>query len=149
MHDPTSTTSEEAVAVNDVVELTVQECLELLETTTVGRVGLVTEAGIRIFPVNYTVFADNIVFRTTPYGAIADSAHGAEVAFEVDALDHEAHAGWSVLAVGRCERIEDPATVRLIRSERDVEPWAAGQRILYFTIAWTDLTGRRLGARRG
>jgi uncharacterized protein len=136
------------VAVNDFVELTVQECLELLETTTVGRVGLMTEAGIRIFPVNYTVFGDAIVFRTLPYGAIANSAHGADVAFEVDDLDAELHSGWSVLAVGRCERVEDPATVRLIRSEHDVEPWAAGQRNLYLQVSWTDLTGRRVGERR-
>lgn len=131
--------------VNEIVELTVEECLELLETQRVGRVGLVTEAGLRIFPVNYTVFEDTIVFRTLPYGVIANSAHGAEVAFEVDDLDDELRSGWSVLAVGRCTRVEDPDTVRLIRAERDVEPWAAGQRILYFQVSWVDLTGRRVG----
>jgi uncharacterized protein len=133
------------VTVNELTELTVQECMELLETTSVGRIGLMTEAGIRIFPVNYIVFGDAIVFRTLPYGAIANSAHGAEVAFEVDDLDDEAHSGWSVLAVGRCERVEDPATVRLIRAERDVETWAEGHRNLYFQVSWTDLTGRRVG----
>ncbi len=132
---------------NEVVELTVQECLGLLETSTVGRVGLMTEAGLRIFPVNYTVFADTIVFRTLPYGAIANSAHGAEVAFEVDDLDDDLRSGWSVLAVGPCERIEDPATVRLIRSEGGPEPWAAGQRNLYFQVRWTDVTGRRVDGR--
>ena len=130
---------------NEVVELTVQECLELLGARTVGRVGLMTEAGIRIFPVNYTVFGDKVVFRTLPYGAIANSAHGAEVAFEVDELDDELRSGWSVLAVGACERVEDPDTVRMIRAEGDVEPWAAGHRNLYFQVSWTDLTGRQVG----
>ena len=133
---------------SQIMELTVDECLALVETRTVGRIGLMTEAGIRIFPVNYTVFADTIVFRTLPYGAIANSAHGAEVAFEVDDLDDELRSGWSVLAVGRCERIEDPATVRMVRSKDDPEPWAGGQRNLYFQVSWTDVTGRRVGGRR-
>ncbi len=102
-------------------------------------------AGIRIFPVNYRMFADGIVFRTLPYGVIANSAHGAEVAFEVVDVDDELRSGWSVLAVGRCERVEDPATVRTIRSEGDVEPWAAGRRNLYFQVNWIDLTGRQVG----
>jgi hypothetical protein len=108
-----------------------------------------TEAGLRIFPVNYTVLADTIVFRTLPYGAIANSAHGAEVAFEVDDLDDELRSGWSVLAVGPCQRIEDPDMVRMIRSTDDPEPWASGQRNLYFQVSWTDVTGRRVGASSG
>jgi uncharacterized protein len=138
---------EEVVAVNEVVELTAHECVGLLETKSVGRVGFMTEAGIRILPVNYTVFGDKIVFRTVPYGAIANSAHGAEVAFQVDDLDDELRSGWSVLAVGACERVEDPVTVRMIRAEGDLEPWAAGQRTLYFQVTWSDLTGRQVGGR--
>ena len=128
-----------------LVELTPEECLSLLETKQVGRIGVVTPAGPMIFPVNYTVVDEAIVFRTLPYGVIANNAHAAEVAFEVDALDERMHEGWSVLVTGRGRRLEDPDEVRVIRQELDPEPWAEGQRNLYFRIDWTNLSGRQLG----
>jgi nitroimidazol reductase NimA-like FMN-containing flavoprotein (pyridoxamine 5'-phosphate oxidase superfamily) len=130
---------------DSIVELTAEECLSLLRTKVVGRIGLATDAGVRIFPVNYTVSEDRIVFRTLPYGAIATSAHGAHVAFEVDELDDELRIGWSVLAVGLCHRVDDPSAVGAIRSEGDVDAWAGGTRTLYFTVRWTELTGRQVG----
>ena len=128
-----------------ITELTVEECLSLLTTKQVGRIGLTTPAGPQILPVNYTVHDEKIVFRTLPYGVIANNAHEARVAFEVDDLDDVAATGWSVLAVGRCARIEDPGEVHLIRDEADPEPWAEGHRILYFRVDWDDLTGRQVG----
>ncbi len=131
---------------NQITELSVEECLELLRGGSVGRIGLQTEAGLRILPVSYVVDRDDrIVFRSLPYGVLAASAHGAEAAFEVDRLDEEHHAGWSVLAVGTCRRIEEPAEVAAVRERRDPEPWADGQRNLYFKVEWKELTGRRVG----
>ncbi len=126
-------------------DLTVDECLALARTRSVGRIALQTEDGLRIFPVNYTVVGDALVFRTLPYGAIATSAHNAEVAFEIDQLDEKAHTGWSVVAAGRCSRVEDPEEMRELRDLHDPGPWAEGQRTLYFMVRWSVLTGRRLG----
>ena len=128
-----------------LVELTPEECLALLQTRAVGRIGLQTPGGLMILPVNYALSDDTVVFRTLPYGVIANNAHEVEVAFEVDELDHDLHEGWSVLAVGRCHRIEDPEEVRLIREDLDPLPWAEGQRNLYFRVEWTNLSGRQLG----
>jgi nitroimidazol reductase NimA-like FMN-containing flavoprotein (pyridoxamine 5'-phosphate oxidase superfamily) len=131
----------------NIDELTVEECLSLLETKRIGRIGLTTDVGTQIFPVNYVLSEDQqIVFRTLPYGVIANHAHDADVAFEVDDLDDDTQSGWSVLAVGRCSRISDPSEVHLVREREDPTPWAEGQRILYFTISWTDLTGRQVGS---
>ena len=126
-------------------ELTTDECLRLLRTKALGRIGFTTAAGPRVFPVNYRLHADAIVFRTLPYGVIANNAHGAQVAFEVDDVDEELRSGWSVLAVGRCKRIEDPAAVRVVREDGDPSPWAEGTRTLYFQLEWDDLTGRQVG----
>lgn len=128
-----------------LVELTAEECLALLGTRSVGRIGVVAPGGPMIFPVNYALSDDTIVFRTLPYGVIANNAHEANVAFEVDRLDENMHEGWSVLAIGRSHRIEDPEEVRLIREDLDPLPWAEGQRNLYFRIEWTNLSGRQLG----
>ena len=128
-----------------LVELTAEECLALLARKQVGRIAMPTPAGLRIFPVNYALNGDDIVFRTVPYGVIANNAHGAEVSFEVDDVDEQLRSGWSVVASGRCERIENPAEIRVVRADADPLPWAEGVRTLYFRIRWTDLSGRQLG----
>ncbi len=128
-----------------LVELTAEECLALLQDRSVGRIGVVTPGGPMILPVNFALSDDTIVFRTLPYGVIANNAHEADVAFEVDMLDEDTHEGWSVLAIGRSHRIEDPEEVRLIHQDLDPLPWAEGQRNLYFRIEWTNLSGRQLG----
>lgn len=131
--------------VDALVELTVDECLALLHSRSVGRVALATPAGLKIYPVNYSMVQDNVVFRTAPYGEIANNAHDAEVAFQVDELEDGLHRGWSVLAVGRCRHVDDPGEVRVIREEHDPEPWVRGLRNLYFCVEWTNLTGRQVG----
>jgi uncharacterized protein len=127
------------------IELSRAECLQLLEQKSVGRVAFQAADGLRIFPVNYVVHDERIVFRTLPYGVIARSIRLSDVAFEVDDLDEELRSGWSVLAVGRCERLEDPSELAGIRQSGLPQPWADGTRELYFAIRWKGLSGRRLG----
>lgn len=127
------------------VELNVEECLELLESDVVGRVGMCTRVGPRIVPVNYAMFEDTIVFRTAPYSEVGTLGLGTEVAFEVDRLDYDKRRGWSVLAVGRAEVVDDPEVRQAIQRQWDPDPWAEGLRHLYVRIRWTDLTGRSLG----
>jgi nitroimidazol reductase NimA-like FMN-containing flavoprotein (pyridoxamine 5'-phosphate oxidase superfamily) len=130
---------------DNLVELTVEECLTLLRGKRVGRIAMTTPAGLRILPVSYSVVEEQVVFRTLPYGEIANNVADADVAFEVDELDESLQQGWSVMAAGPCHRIEDPAQVHFVRATDDPEPWAVGQRNLYFRIDWTTLTGRQVG----
>jgi len=130
---------------NPLVELTTDECLSLLSSHSAGRIALNTPGGLRILPVNYAMFGDAVVFRTLPYGEIANNAHAAEIAFQIDMLDHDLKRGWSVLAVGVARRVDDPGDVKMIRDEWDPEPWAAGLRNLYFKLDWTQLSGRQVG----
>ena len=128
----------------NLVELTVEECLDLLGAGGVGRIALCTRAGPRIVPVNYVMYDDAIIFRTTPYSELGQNAPDAEVAFEVDAVDEANHEGWSVIAQGKVATVEDPDELHQLRSTADPGPWAAGQRILYLKVNWFDITGRRI-----
>lgn len=130
---------------NEPIELTVEECLELLAGGVVGRVALSTPIGPRIVPVNYAIDGDSIVFRTTPYSLLGSYGWNVEIAFEIDNIDYDRHQGWSVVAVGRAEIVDDPEDVRRIRENWDPRPWAAGPRNLYLRLVWRDVTGRRLG----
>ncbi len=125
-------------------ELTTEECRELLATAQVGRLALGTEAGLRIYPVNFALHGDDIVFRTLPYGQLADNVVDAQVAFSVDDLDRELRSGWHVLAVGVCRRVEATEEMQEVRAEADPDPWAEGQRTLFFRIVCEELTGRRV-----
>jgi len=92
------------------------------------------------------ILEDRIVFRTAEHGVIARSIRAAEVAFQVDDLDDQLRTGWSVLAVGRCERVTDPDQLDAVAQAGPPAPWAAGERALHFAVTWKGLSGRRLGS---
>lgn len=131
---------------NEPVELTVEECLELLHSGVLGRVALSTPMGPRIVPVNYAMYDDAIVFRTTPYSELGTYGWNTDLAFEIDHIDYDKHQGWSVVAIGRAGLIEDPDELNDLRAHVDPTPWASGRRHLYIRLVWRDLTGRRIGS---
>ncbi len=127
------------------VELTIEECLELLSGGVIGRVALATPVGPRIVPVNYAMHGQAIIFRTAAYSELGTYGWNTDLAFEVDYIDYEKHQGWSVVALGRAELVDDPEELREIKESWDPRPWAGGQRNLYMKLTWRDVTGRRLG----
>ena len=130
---------------HEPVELSYAKCRELLGGGVLGRVALCTPDHPVVLPVNYSVVNESIVFRTSPYSVIAGHDWSRRIAFEVDHFDYEDHKGWSVLAVGRGSRVEEPDEIAAIRRSADPRPWAAGQRNLYMKVVWRDLSGRRIG----
>ena len=106
---------------------------------------LCTDTGPLVWPVNYSMGEDDIVFRTSPYSVLGTMALNRRLAFEVDRIDLDREDGWSVLATGAGEMVEDPDDLALIRTFRDPHPWAGGPaRLLYVRLRWDGLTGREL-----
>ena len=83
------------------------ECLELLKTVPVGRIGITVGALPVILPLNFSLIDGSIVFRTVPGTKLAAATSGAVVAFEVDAYDKDEGSGWSVLVQGVASEIGD------------------------------------------
>lgn len=127
-------------------ELSTQDCERLLRGGVVGRVAVSTPDGPHIIPLNYSVVDDTIVFRTTPYSLLGTYGRNALLAFEVDYFDYADHRGWSVVARGRGNTVSDPEQIQHIRDVWPPRPWADGSRNLYFTLRWSELSGRRVGA---
>lgn len=125
-------------------ELSTEECRQLLATGGVGRVALNTVMGVRIVPVNFTVYQDAVVFRTAPYSELAAYGDSVDAAFETDQLDYTSRKGWSVIALGRLTFVDDPDEVHDIRDAADPWPWASGPRSLYMKLTWRELSGRRI-----
>ena len=64
-----------------------QECLRLLATATIGRIGITLGALPVILPVNFRLVDDRIVFRTGVGTKLDAATCNTIVAFEVDAVD--------------------------------------------------------------
>jgi len=126
-------------------ELDPEECARLLRAGVIGRVALSTPDGPHIVPVNYAVFEDTIVIRTSAYSVVGTYGRNAMLAFEIDHMDYERHVGWSVVARGRGWVEVEPEQISRIRQSWQPRPWASGNRNLYLRIRWESLTGRSLG----
>ena len=127
-------------------ELDARTCRELLEGAEIGRVAVCTPTGPQILPVTYVVDGASIVFRTAPYGVLGRHAWRGRIAFEIDHADVATRSGWSVVATGPGELVEDADELAGLRAFHDLHPWAPGSRLLYLRLRWDTLTGRRVRA---
>jgi len=125
-------------------ELSVDECVELLSANVVGRAAICTPSGPHVVPVNYAVDGESIVFRTAPYSVLGTYGWAGDVAFEVDHIEPKEHTGWSLVAVGRGEMVEDLEEIEEIRWAHEPKPWADGPRPLFVRVRWREITGRRI-----
>lgn len=125
--------------------LTAQECDRLLSTTPMGRVSFLLDGEPQILPVNYRFEDGSIVIRTTAGSKIEAAEMHHRFGFEIDHWDPEARSGWSVVAHGSGEVVDDPDEVR--QMERlGLESWAGGQEgDLWIRLRLDDITGRRVG----
>jgi nitroimidazol reductase NimA-like FMN-containing flavoprotein (pyridoxamine 5'-phosphate oxidase superfamily) len=122
------------------------EATRLLATGGIGRVVFAAERGPVALPVNYQLLDDAIVFRTAA-GTSLDAAAGQDpVSFEVDHIDEAASQGWSVLATGRLQRVEDHGLRRRLLT-RCAKSWAGPDRRVLLRVTIRAISGRRIRAR--
>jgi len=131
-------------------ELDEPECLRLIASGGIGRIGYSGRYGPTVMPVNYQLYQGTIVFRTTPDSAtdedlrtgIANAEY--KVAFEIDDFDIAARTGWSVLIQGSAHHVESEDE-RVSMVDAGVDPWPGGGRDLFMRITPSRITGRRVG----
>jgi nitroimidazol reductase NimA-like FMN-containing flavoprotein (pyridoxamine 5'-phosphate oxidase superfamily) len=124
-------------------EIPRDECLRLLGRRGIGRLGFVLSGRPLVFPVNYALDGEDVVFRTAA-GSKLDGTVGSWVAFEVDGIDPMYHSGWSVVVQGRATEITAPFELdRLMRLP--LQPWDGGDKHHWVRIAAEAVTGRQIG----
>ena len=125
-------------------ELSVEECLELMGAHHFGRVGVVVDGEPVIFPVNYALDGDEVVFRAAP-GSLLSGASLGRVSFEVDEVEESGRTGWSVVVQGFGNEVTSTIDERSehIRALR-LEPWVPGEHDHWIGIMPRSITGRRL-----
>jgi nitroimidazol reductase NimA-like FMN-containing flavoprotein (pyridoxamine 5'-phosphate oxidase superfamily) len=111
--------------------LPVDECLRLLASVAVGRVGFVADGEVVVLPVNHFVDDQDVIFRTA-HGSKVSAAEGQNrAAFEADYYNEQTQSGWSVLVNGRMEVVDAEADIQrlgLILSRLGVYPWVTAVR---------------------
>jgi nitroimidazol reductase NimA-like FMN-containing flavoprotein (pyridoxamine 5'-phosphate oxidase superfamily) len=127
-------------------ELALDDCLSLLRTGQLGRIGFMVDEFPAVLPVNYRLVETSgrtwIALRTRP-GNVIDRAP-MQVAFELDGVDQFKQQGWSVLVRGTLHHIDPDAAE--FRERFDPEPWIVAERDAWLIIDPFAITGRRLHA---
>ncbi|MEU4115211.1 pyridoxamine 5'-phosphate oxidase family protein [Kitasatospora sp. NPDC028055] len=126
-----------------LLDLTDAECWELVGTHGIGRIALPVRPGPAVYPVNYVVDQASFAYRTGERTATAPDP-GAQVSFQVDRIDEYLGRGWSVLALGTAEYVDDPAELHRLDGLPGAAPWAGGDRPRWVRIRPAEISGRRL-----
>jgi nitroimidazol reductase NimA-like FMN-containing flavoprotein (pyridoxamine 5'-phosphate oxidase superfamily) len=125
-------------------ELSVGECLQLLATHSFGRIAVVVDDRPVVFPINYALDGDSVVFRTAPGTKLSGAALG-HVAFEIDGVDETTQTGWSVIVQGVGTEITSTIDERSERLRAlKVQTWVPGEHGHWVGILAQSVTGRRL-----
>lgn len=133
-------------AKGQIVELSREECLELLASHHFGRLAVVLPNGSPVIrPVNYVFDPgfQSVVFRTGRGSKFHALLKASKAAFEIDGIDAETRTGWSVIIEGVTAEVKVPNDIGRL-SRLGLEPWAPGEKPHWVHIrAWT-VAGRRI-----
>lgn len=124
------------------------ECLRLLRVVEVGRLAVrLPDVGVGVFPVNFGVDGDTIVFCTAAGSKLANIEAEPIVAFEADHFDWYERTAWSVVVKGEASLTTDhDELVELI--EGDLTTWQDDRKPFFVRIVPSSITGRRFTVHR-
>ena len=119
------------------------ECLRLLGSVPVGRLGFFADGEMVILPVSHVVDGQDLVFRTAR-GSKLSAAEGQNlVCFEADQYDERTRAGWSVVVTGRAELVYEESEVQRL-NRHGLHPWVpAVEHPFWIRVRATSVTGRQ------
>jgi len=129
-----------------IEELGREECLALMSTQRLGRLGVMVDGVPLVLPMQFLLDGETVVLQTNQ-GAKALHAPLTSVSFEVDQVDWDQGVGWSVIIQGLGEDISTAIDERseALRSLA-VHSWAPPPADRWLMIIPRVITGRRVRA---
>lgn len=132
----------------DLTALDRDECVDLLGTTAIVRIGFVADGRPSVLPVNHLLHDGAIYFRTAPGSKLGTAAADSQVAVEADEGHDTTRTGWSVVAHGQAHIVTDDAEVEALLAYH-FEPWALpDDRAFWVRVDVDDVSGRRIVPQR-
>ena len=122
-----------------VQELDEVQTWEFLTAHRIGRLAIVIGGEPDIFPVNYVVDGQSLVFRTAEGSKLLAASLGGRMAFQVDEWTHEGAV--SVLAHGTPHVMEGEE--RESATSLELDPWVPTHKEHWVRLEVDEVTGRR------
>jgi nitroimidazol reductase NimA-like FMN-containing flavoprotein (pyridoxamine 5'-phosphate oxidase superfamily) len=119
------------------------ECLRLLGSVKIGRVGMTTDAMPLVLPVTFALDGRRVVFCSTPGTKLYLALERATVAFEADDVDPDLRFGWSVCLTGPARILRDEDDIGRAR-RLGLQLWTDLRDPTYIAIDAQVITGRRV-----
>jgi uncharacterized protein len=116
-------------------------CLSLLRSAEVGRLAFSVAGQFDIFPINYALDNDTIVFCTAEGTKLAETFVSSSIAFECDGYDADSGDAWSVVVKGRAHEVEMHDLLEA--SAFPLHPWSATPKSRFVRLLPDEITGRR------
>lgn len=125
-------------------ELTREQCLDVLARHGFGRLAVVDGGQPNIFPVNYALDGDRIVFCSVA-GSKLDHASLDRVAFEVEEFDDDGESACSVVVKGTAREITEAIDAASERERRLTVPtWMSHDDLHWVRVVPMEITGRQM-----
>lgn len=115
-------------------------CWDLLRGVSVGHLAVLVDGYPEVFPVNYKVDHESVIFRTGEGTKLR--AAGGPLAVALEADGHDDAKAWSVLVKGKAVVLE-PSEELLRGAGLTLFPWQAGEKDHFVRIVPTSVSGRR------
>lgn len=122
-----------------VTVLSEDESWRRLGAVALGRLVTTFAGEPEIFPVNYVVQGRTVLFRTAAGTKLFSAVASSTVLVEAD--DHTAAEGWSVILRGRAKLLR--TDTEIVEADRaQLIPWTATPKVHYVRVTPSDITGR-------
>ncbi len=131
--------------------LTRDECFALLAEAEVGRLAVAAAGDVDIFPVNFVVDEDCVMFRSAEGTKLVEVVLAGRVAFEVDGYHAADGTAWSVVVKGGAEVLDRFPDIYHAQ-DLPLFPWNSSPKERFVRITADTVTGRRFqvaGTRSG
>lgn len=123
------------------VALREAECWALLRRAGKGIVATAADSKADVFPVNYLIDGETLLFRSAPGTKLDQIAIAPDVAFVIEG--HGSDGYWSVVLRGTAEVLSDQ--VEIIGSGAlELASWAPGEKRNFVRITPQAISGRRV-----
>ncbi len=125
---------------NPITSIEEDSCWGYLASQQVGRLVTCAEGHPEVFPVNFVLDGESVVFRTAEGSKLGYLTLNNNVAFEVDGWTVD--GGWSVVVKGSAEKIT--RSDELARAYKmPLLPWVPTSKPIYVRIMGDTVTGRQ------
>lgn len=120
--------------------LGLEECWELLRSSSLGRLAVCFQREPEIFPVNFIAADDRLLLRTSQGDKLVGLTINANVALETDSVS--ADTAWSVVVNGTARVLESRSEIQAA-DELPLTPLVPTLKYVWVEIAPTHVSGRR------